>query len=63
MWNKLKQRFATLETLEGQTYFWIGGALLVSFFLGIPQVVAGLIPIAAVALIALGAYKTLVKRG
>jgi len=63
MWAEIKKRFMTLETLEGQTYFWVGGGLLVGYAMGLFQLILNVVPFVAVLLISAGVYKTFIKRG
>jgi len=61
MLDSLKERFATLETLEGTTYLAIGGGLILAQILGLVQFIAALAPVAGIVLIGAGAYKTFKK--
>lgn len=61
MLDKLKERFMNLRTVEGQTYMWLGGGLLLSSMLGLPQYVAAMVPIVGFVMLAAGAWKTFSK--
>jgi len=61
--EKLKKRFATLETLVGSIYFIVGLSIFFAKFFYILDLPTIVVQIASFLLIYIGAYKVYVNRG